>query len=82
MRPAPGGTFFGVTGTTVFQFSPTAVPPVSTIYTFSDSAGGQAPQGPLVSDLVGDLYGTTEFGGQSGEGTVYELSPPAQAAAH
>lgn len=36
---------------------------------------GQAPAGGLVFDRVGNLYGTTTFGGVYGYGTVYELSP-------
>ncbi len=39
---------------------------------------GSAPQGALVADAAGNLYGTDQAGGSSGEGTVFELSPPAQ----
>ena len=34
------------------------------------------PQGGLVEDAAGNLYGTTRGGGAYGVGTVYELSPP------
>jgi len=43
-------------------------------------ADGEAPIGNLVRDRSGNLYGTTEFGGNSvcgGCGTVFELSPSA-----
>lgn len=38
---------------------------------------GSAPQGTLVADAAGNLYGTNQAGGASGKGTVFELSPPA-----
>ena len=53
-------------------------------YTYGD---GASPQGGLVIDDAGNLYGTTGYGGTGpclllggpvGCGTVYELSPPAQ----
>ena len=33
------------------------------------------PLANLVADLAGNLYGTTEFGGGSNFGTVFQLSP-------
>jgi hypothetical protein len=45
------------------------------IYTFSGGADGGTPEGSLVADAIGNLYGTTEKGG-TGYGTVFELSPP------
>jgi uncharacterized repeat protein (TIGR03803 family) len=36
--------------------------------------GGTEPQGPLIFDADGNLYGTTNMGGK-GRGTVFELSP-------
>ena len=53
-------------------------------YTYGD---GATPEGGLVIDDAGNLYGTTGYGGTGaclllggpvGCGTVYELSPPAQ----
>ena len=35
---------------------------------------GEAPVAPLVSDLAGNLYGTTSAGGTYGVGTVFEIS--------
>jgi uncharacterized repeat protein (TIGR03803 family) len=47
------------------------------VYLFSGGADGTYPQGGLVLDAAGNLYGTTEKGGtgckQSGCGTVFEL---------
>ena len=36
------------------------------------------PQGGLIEDSSGNLYGTTKGGGTYGVGTVYEFSPPAK----
>jgi uncharacterized repeat protein (TIGR03803 family) len=52
------------------------------LYSFdwSEQQYGYAPQGGLVFDKVGNLYGTTSAGGAGSQcadgcGTVYELSP-------
>src|ERR1700730_5331027 len=47
----------------------------STIYTFQLNESFW-PEGGLVEDASGNLYGTTVGGGTYGAGTVYELSPP------
>jgi hypothetical protein len=39
---------------------------------------GSNPSGNLIADQAGNLYGTTEYGGFSFYGTVFELTPPAQ----
>jgi uncharacterized repeat protein (TIGR03803 family) len=46
------------------------------IYRFSGPDGSQ-PQGSLLLGKHGELYGTTYVGGSAGEGTVFELTPPA-----
>jgi uncharacterized repeat protein (TIGR03803 family) len=33
------------------------------------------PEGSLIADAAGDLFGTTESGGSSNDGTVFELKP-------
>ncbi len=45
------------------------------IYNFTGGADGGGPQGNIVFDRAGYLYGTTLTGGIGGNGTVYELSP-------
>jgi uncharacterized repeat protein (TIGR03803 family) len=52
------------------------------IYSFQCGPNdGQYPEGNLIADPAGNLYGTTQFGGSSatsetyGDGTVFELSP-------
>jgi uncharacterized repeat protein (TIGR03803 family) len=65
-----------------------AAPPFSTLYGFcatgySDCADGSTPDGPLLLDKVGNLYGTANLGGSNslagpnveGTGAVFELSP-------
>jgi uncharacterized repeat protein (TIGR03803 family) len=39
-------------------------------------ADGETPQGSLIMDVNGNLYGTTSAGGK-GDGVAFELSPPA-----
>lgn len=46
------------------------------IYQFQGDADGKYPVGSLVFDAHGNLYGTTQYGGTSAAGTVFELSPP------
>jgi uncharacterized repeat protein (TIGR03803 family) len=50
----------------------------SVLYSFPGSSSDiQGPQSGLVMDSVGNLYGTTFWGGVKNVGTVFELSPPA-----
>jgi hypothetical protein len=54
------------------------VPPrwqVTRLHGFSGGKNGGNPFGPLVADQNGNIYGTTEIGGISGYGVVFELSP-------
>jgi uncharacterized repeat protein (TIGR03803 family) len=43
----------------------------------SNATDGEAPYSKVVFDSAGNIYGTTNNGGVSGDGTVFELSPPA-----
>ncbi len=49
--------------------------PETVIYNFTGAADGAGPQGNIVFDRAGNLYGTTLAGGVGGNGAVYELSP-------
>lgn len=49
------------------------------MYSFLGTPDGGEPQGGLVADAAGNLYGTTPYGGSLNNGTVFELSPPATA---
>ena len=46
------------------------------LFTFTGS-DGEAPDGSLIFDQAGNLYGTTSQGGANGYGTVFKLSPGA-----
>ena len=46
------------------------------LYSFAGGpSDGASPQAGVIFDQAGNLYGTTEFGGAYGYGTVYELTP-------
>jgi uncharacterized repeat protein (TIGR03803 family) len=47
------------------------------LHQFGPDNDGSEPNGGLVFDAAGNLYGTTEFGGAWGYGTVFELTPTA-----
>ena len=90
-----GASIFGGTSTcslgngcgTVFELSPPSFPggawTEQVIYSFKGGSDGSEPQGQLVIDKKGVLYGTTEFGGTPrsgcqgfGCGTLFQLIPP------
>jgi uncharacterized repeat protein (TIGR03803 family) len=62
---------------TVFALSPSRGGGYSeqTLYSFQGGNDGQNPHGGLLEDLFGALYGTTYFGGTSGAGTVFKITP-------
>jgi uncharacterized repeat protein (TIGR03803 family) len=63
----------------VYELSPAAggIWTAKTLYVFKGGVNGSSPIGGLVMDRVGHLYGVTDFGGQFGDGVVFELSPEA-----
>ena len=46
----------------------------SVLYSFTGDSDGDYPNGRLARDSAGNLYGTTNYGGTSGAGLVYELN--------
>ena len=48
------------------------------LYSFTGLSDGSMPGAPLIFHASGNLYGTTEYGGASGNGVVFELTPNAQ----
>lgn len=76
------GNLYGTTsqggaagGGIVFKVDATGRETVLYIFTGSSGDGANSYAG-LVQDGQGNLYGTTSSGGDSGWGTVFELSPP------
>ena len=47
----------------------------SVLYSFTGQSDGSRPDGGLIQDAQGNLYGTTALDGSGGGGTVFELSP-------
>jgi uncharacterized repeat protein (TIGR03803 family) len=51
----------------------------SLVYSFKGNAAGQGdgqgPEGVVVADAAGDLYGTTPFGGTNFDGTIFKIDP-------
>jgi hypothetical protein len=80
-------TAYGVAGCgTVFELSPNSNGgwTETVLYSFQDGSDGATPEGGLVFDQAGNLYGTTQSGGGEGGcsaigsggcGTAFELSP-------
>jgi uncharacterized repeat protein (TIGR03803 family) len=70
----------------VFELTPPTEPDgnwtETVLYSFDpDSTSvkdGSYPCGSLAIDAKGNLYGTAQYGGANGGGTVWELSPPAE----
>lgn len=61
----------------IFGLTSTGVPGAwkfNALFTFP-TTDGQWPSGGLVADAAGNLYGTTQYGGSSNAGSVFELSP-------
>ncbi len=81
------GNFYGVTYAggsghqgTVFELIPDGTQSqLSVLYSFcsqANCADGEYPNGGLIMDTSGNLYGTTESGGKGLNGIVFELTPP------
>ncbi|HEX8815081.1 MAG TPA: choice-of-anchor tandem repeat GloVer-containing protein, partial [Terriglobales bacterium] len=61
----------------VYVFSALACASVEerVLHSFGTAPDGSGPVSPLVMDVKGHLYGTTEYGGSYGKGTVFKLVP-------
>jgi uncharacterized repeat protein (TIGR03803 family) len=75
-----GGMFNGVCATDllkscglIYELDPTGKETV--LYLFTGGADGMHPDGDLVRDEQGNLYGSTVAGGANGRGSVFKLSP-------
>ena len=81
-----GDNLFGVTqsggtsnGGTVFEIAKTVGGYASTPITLASFTGanGNSPVSALIADANGDLFGTTDQGGASNNGTVFEIAKTA-----
>lgn len=54
---------------------PAAAQQAKALHSFTGGNNGSNPNGGLIFDSAGNLYGTTFYGGTYGYGTVFELSP-------
>jgi uncharacterized repeat protein (TIGR03803 family) len=65
---------------TVFELTPPTQPGgawlETVLYRFQEGSDGHFPNGNLVADKDGNLYGTTGGGGVADNGTVFELERP------
>jgi uncharacterized repeat protein (TIGR03803 family) len=68
-----GASGFG----TVFKLAPSGHGgwKQSVLHSFGEPQDGIHPYAPLIFDIAGNLYGTTEDGGDYGYGTVFKLTP-------
>ena len=80
LRVPSTGNLFGTTsqpGGTVFKLDTTGA--FTSLYSFIQQADGQVPEGTLIRDSAGNLYGTAYFGGNpscvqgNGCGTIFKL---------
>ena len=76
----PSGNLYGTTNGggahskgIVFEITPGGT--FSVLWSFGGTGDGANPEGDLIIDSSGNLYGTTTNGGAHGDGTVFELSP-------
>lgn len=74
---AGGGSGCGIGCGVVFELVPgTNGWTEKIIHNFNDNPlDGNDPAGALIFDAAGNLYGTTQFGGAAGYGTVFKLTP-------
>jgi uncharacterized repeat protein (TIGR03803 family) len=64
-----GGTIKG----TVFKLAPDGK--LTVLHTFTGGADGSGPQAGLLMDKAGNLFGSAINGGDSGNGTVFKITP-------
>jgi uncharacterized repeat protein (TIGR03803 family) len=58
---------------TVFELTPSGTETI--LWSFGNGSDGANPVAGVIRDAAGNLYGTTEYGGANGYGTVFELTP-------
>jgi len=58
---------------TVFQLTPSGA--LNVLHSFTGGSDGAYPEAGVITDMAGNLYGTTYGGGAGGQGTVFQLDP-------
>ena len=66
-----GGNIFTLMPPATFCSSISCFWNITPIYAFQGGSDGEYPNGKIVFDAAGNLYGTTTYGGASGDGTVF-----------
>jgi uncharacterized repeat protein (TIGR03803 family) len=66
------GNFYGAAGDTVFKLDGSKGYEFSALFKF-DKSNGWTPADTMIIDAAGNLYGTTERGGPTDDGTVFKL---------
>jgi uncharacterized repeat protein (TIGR03803 family) len=59
---------------TVFEITPTGYANIFTTLVSFNGTNGLHPQGSLIADAAGDLFGTMSGGGANSDGTVFEIA--------
>ncbi len=72
---AYGTTQYGGANSGGTLFTVTSSKQVTTIYNFNPATDGNIPNDMLAIDAGGNVYGTTQQGGQFSGGTIFKLSP-------
>ncbi|MFO1433737.1 MAG: choice-of-anchor tandem repeat GloVer-containing protein [Candidatus Competibacteraceae bacterium] len=74
------GNLYGTTwnggpngGGTIYRLAPDGA--FTVLHAFNYETDGVNPTAGVIQDSAGNLYGTTPYGGPSGNGTVYRLDP-------
>jgi len=57
----------------VYRLTPNGT--LTVLYSFTGGSDGAEPEGGVVEDSSGNLYGTTSHGGADNDGTVFQLAP-------
>ena len=65
------------TGGFVYKLSPSngELDLLAVLYSFRGGGDGDSPDGPVLPDANGNLYGTAQLAGAYGVGTVWEITP-------
>jgi uncharacterized repeat protein (TIGR03803 family) len=72
LRGGPSSSYDGGHGV-VYKIDPSGNETV--LYSFTGGADGSNPTGSLATDSLGNVYGTTFYGGAANAGVVYTIKP-------